>query len=442
MLRPSSRTFIQPYVRGVAGVALALRGTVRTVATIGTFGDTAVTIYPQTRQTSVAPDRLAHGRDRDLVVARLPVPRRTALHRAASAGGDRTLDLSGRAPADGLGLADAPLDSRRLRHRAREATRPTVLSSGCPPFASSVDDAIAAILAEVAPSPSVPVPLAEALGGVLAEDVVAPFALPQWTNAAMDGYAVHGDDVRGASREPLHHAAGRRAHRGGRHRAAAARPGEAMRIFTGGPVPEGADTVIRQEDSDRGAEVVRIHGDRDPVGMCAMPAATSRQAVVVLPRGHDIGPGEISLLAALAITTPPVHRRPVVAIISSGDELASLDDPTPIRAGSRLADSNTPTLAALTHLAGRRAAARSVRSPTTPMHSSPPSATRRAPNCSSPSAVSPSAITTTCPRCCERSARGSSFDGYCCDRVGRPRRRGWPTDGSGSPSPATRSRRW
>ena len=221
-----------------------------------------------------------------------------------------------------------------------------------PAIRLSVDDAIAAILAEVAPLPSVPVPLAEALGGVLAEEVVAPFALPQWTNAAMDGYAVHGDDVRGASPEhsitlPVvaHIAAG----------ATAPRPharGEAMRIFTGGPVPDGADTIIRQEDSDRGAEVVRIHGDRDLGRHVRRAGSDVAAGVVVLPRGHDIGPGEISLLAALAITTPPVHRRPFVAIISSGDELASLDDPTPVRAGSRLADSNTPTLAALTHLAG------------------------------------------------------------------------------------------
>lgn len=216
----------------------------------------------------------------------------------------------------------------------------------------SVDGAVAAILAEVAPLPALHVPLAEALGGVLAEDIIAPFALPQWTNAAMDGYAVHGDDVRGARADhsitlPVvaHIAAG----------ATPPRPlarGEAMRIFTGGPVPDGADTIIRQEDSDRGAESVRIHDDRD-VGRHVRRAGSDVAAGrLVLPRGHDVGPGEISLLAALAITAPPLHRRPFVAIVSSGDELASLDDPTPVRAGTRLADSNTPTLSALTHLAG------------------------------------------------------------------------------------------
>jgi molybdopterin molybdotransferase len=216
----------------------------------------------------------------------------------------------------------------------------------------SVDDAVLAILADLAPLPGLPVPLAEALGGVLADDVVAPFALPQWTNAAMDGYAVHGDDVRGASpTAPValpvvaQIAAG----------AVPPRPlvrGEAMRIFTGGPVPAGADSIIRQEDSDLGASVVRIHGDRD-VGRHVRRAGSDVAAGhLLLPRGHEVGPGEISLLAALAIMTPPLHRRPFVAIISSGDELVSLDDPTPVRAGTRLADSNTPTLAALTHLAG------------------------------------------------------------------------------------------
>jgi|CXWL01.1.fsa_nt_gi molybdopterin molybdotransferase len=216
----------------------------------------------------------------------------------------------------------------------------------------SVDDAVAAILAEAAPLPGVHVPLADALGGVLAEDIVAPFALPQWTNAAMDGYAVHGDDVRDATIDhPItlpviaHIAAG----------AAAPGPlarGETMRIFTGGPVPDGADTIIRQEDSDCGAETVRIHDARD-VGRHVRRAGSDVAAGrVVLPRGHDVGPGEISLLAALAITAPLLHRQPFVAIVSSGDELASLDDPAPVRAGTRLADSNTPTLSALTHLAG------------------------------------------------------------------------------------------
>ena len=216
----------------------------------------------------------------------------------------------------------------------------------------SVDGAVAAILAEVAPLPGLPVPLGDALGGVLAEDVIAPFALPQWTNAAMDGYAVHGDDVRGARPDhpvvlPVvaHIAAG----------TATPRPlarGEAMRIFTGGPVPDGADTVIRQEDSDLGAESVRFHDDRD-VGRHVRRAGSDVAAgQLLLPRGHDVGPGEISLLAALAITAPSLHRPPFVAIVSSGDELASLDDPAPVRAGTRLADSNTPTLSALTHLAG------------------------------------------------------------------------------------------
>lgn len=215
-----------------------------------------------------------------------------------------------------------------------------------------VDDAIAAILAELAPGPASPEALADSVGQVLATDVVAPFNLPRWTNAAMDGYAVRADEVRGASAvQPVllpvvaTLAAGDQPPR-------PLRAGEAMRIFTGAPVPAGADSVIRQEDSDRGAEVVAFTNDRD-VGRHVRVAGSDVAAhSVALTRGTVIGPGEIALLASLAVTHPVVHARPRVAIISTGDELAPLDDVARIQSGERIADSNTPALTALTLLAG------------------------------------------------------------------------------------------
>ncbi|MDX2262847.1 MAG: molybdopterin molybdotransferase MoeA [Gemmatimonadales bacterium] len=215
-----------------------------------------------------------------------------------------------------------------------------------------VDQAIAAILAELTPRPAAAVPLAECLGLVLAEDVVAPFNLPRWTNAAMDGYAVRADDVRGASvSQPVtlpvvaQLAAGGTAPR-------ALRAGEAMRIFTGAPVPAGADSVIRQEDSDRGALVVSLTSDRDAGRNVRREGSDLAAGSVAFARGTAVGPGEIALLASLAVTEPVVHPRPRVAIISTGDEIAPLDDVARIRSGERIADSNTPALTALTLLAG------------------------------------------------------------------------------------------
>lgn len=221
----------------------------------------------------------------------------------------------------------------------------------------SVDEAIAAVLAEVAPLPAVRVPLAEALGGVLAETITAPFPLPQWTNAAMDGYAVRAEDVRGATRgQPVTLPVVARV-AAGDDRPRPLMAGEAMRIFTGGRVPPGADSVVRQEDSDRGATRVTIFADRDAGRHVRYVGSDLAAGGEALPRGCLIGPGELGLLAALAITEPMVHRRPRVAIISTGDELASLNDPVPIRTGERLADSNTPALVALTTRAGAEAIA-------------------------------------------------------------------------------------
>ena len=110
------------------------------------------------------------------------------------------------------------------------------------------------ILDEVRRQPALRMPLDDALDAVLAEDIISPLDVPAWTNSAMDGYAARGEDVRGASDErPVrlevveHLPAGRFPTR-------TIGQGECARIFTGAPLPEGADTVIRQEDTDQGAD--------------------------------------------------------------------------------------------------------------------------------------------------------------------------------------------
>lgn len=216
----------------------------------------------------------------------------------------------------------------------------------------TVDEAIRRLLAQLVPLPAIPTPLTDALGRVLGDTLRAPFPLPQWTNAAMDGYAVRGDDVRGASgADPvLLPVVGEIP--AGSVTTARLEAGEAMRIFTGGRVPDGADSVIRQEDSDRGTPRVAITSDRDVGRNVRMAGSDVAERAVVLTPGTRIGPAELSLLHALTLVNPPLHRQPRVAIISSGDEVARSGEVDLVRGGARLADSNSPTLAALVTLAG------------------------------------------------------------------------------------------
>lgn len=208
------------------------------------------------------------------------------------------------------------------------------------------------ILAEVRRQPALRLPLDDALDGVLAEDIVSPLDIPAWTNSAMDGYAARGEDVRGASEEhPVrlrvieHIPAGAFPTR-------PLGPGEVARIFTGAPLPQGADTVIRQEDTDQGAETVTIVRDRD-VGVNIRRAgediARGRRA---LAAGTALGPAHLGVLASLAVSHPLVYRRPRVAILGSGDEIVDVDQPEEILSGRKTASSNTHTLLALVRQSG------------------------------------------------------------------------------------------
>lgn len=219
-----------------------------------------------------------------------------------------------------------------------------------PPLAAA--EAACRILEEVRRQPALRMPLDDALDAVLAEDVVSPLDIPAWTNSAMDGYATRGEDVRGASEErPVtlrvveHLPAGRFPTR-------SIGPGECARIFTGAPLPEGADTVIRQEDTDQGDRVVTIVRDRD-VGVNIRRAGEDiRKGRTVLGAGSELGPAQLGVLASLAVANPLVYRQPRVAILGSGDEIVDVDQPEEILSGRKIASSNTHTLMALVRRAG------------------------------------------------------------------------------------------
>jgi len=219
-----------------------------------------------------------------------------------------------------------------------------------PPLAAG--DAARRILAEVQRQPALRVPLDDALDSVLAEDIVSPLDIPPWANSAMDGYAVRGDDVAGASAERpvrlrvVEHIPA------GAFPARALGPGESARIFTGAPVPDGADTVVRQEDTDLGAEHVTIVSDRDRDSNVRPAGEDIQRGATVLTAGTMLGAAQLGVLASLAVAHPLAYRRPRVAILGGGDEIVDVDRPEEILSGRKIASSNTHTLVAMVRKAG------------------------------------------------------------------------------------------
>src|SRR5947207_12399375 len=219
------------------------------------------------------------------------------------------------------------------------------LSDDCFAFGGpmmSVDEAVAIIAARVTPVREVEtVSLVEADGRILASDISAPLPLPPFTNSAVDGYAVRSGDL------PLQEEAAFPIM--GRVQAGASarepvKPGHAVRIFTGAPMPDGADTVFMQED-------VRVDGDK-----VVLPAGLKRGANVrpagedipsgfaALKAGQRLRPQDVALAAAFGLTQLDVVRRIRVAVFSTGNELAS---PGEARAAAQLFDSNRFMLAAM-----------------------------------------------------------------------------------------------
>jgi molybdopterin molybdotransferase len=208
------------------------------------------------------------------------------------------------------------------------------------------------ILAEVRRQPALRVPLDDALDAVLAEDVLSPVDIPAWTNSAMDGYAVRAADVRGATPTTPVRLRVVEQLPAGHFPTRTIGPGECARIFTGAPLPEGTDGVIRQEDTDCGVDVVAIVDDRDAGVNLRMAGEDIRKGQRVLTAGTALGPAQLGVLASLAVAHPVVYRRPRVAILGSGDEIVDVDQPEAILSGRKTASSNTHTLRALVRHAG------------------------------------------------------------------------------------------
>jgi molybdopterin molybdotransferase len=218
------------------------------------------------------------------------------------------------------------------------------LSDDCFAFGGpmmSVDEAIGIIASRVAKVEGIEtVPLAEADRRILAHDIAAPLPLPPFTNSAVDGYAVASRDLPQTTEQAF--AVTRRVAAGAS--AEAIEPGHAVRIFTGAPMPQGADTVFMQED-------VRVDGGKVILPGGLKPGANVRPAGediaighAALKAGQRLRPQDIALAAAFGLTHVDVVRRIRVAVFSTGDELVSPGD---ARGAAQLFDSNRFMLMAM-----------------------------------------------------------------------------------------------
>ncbi len=227
-----------------------------------------------------------------------------------------------------------------------------------------VDDALERVLSAFVPLDPVEVPLLAALGMVLTEPVVAGEDVPPFRNSAMDGYAVRAVDTLGASAEhPIRLQIAGETPAGSSRRLTVA-PGCAVRIMTGAAMPDGADAVVRFEETDEPVRPVVGGPNRErpaTVGVTrpakpwdnVRPAGEDvRRGAHVLPAGARLRPPEIGLLAALNRPMVTVHRRPRVAILSTGDEVVDLGPPL---GRGQIRNSNSYTLAAMVQRLGGEA---------------------------------------------------------------------------------------
>ncbi|MEE8125294.1 MAG: gephyrin-like molybdotransferase Glp [Nitrospirales bacterium] len=172
------------------------------------------------------------------------------------------------------------------------------------------------------------VSLLDVLGRVLGEDIIAPRSNPPWDNSAMDGFAVRWEDIKqeyAITKIPeliiVEDVAA------GAVPKKSVGPGEAIRIMTGAPMPEGADTVVRVEYTEPSATSVRIMKTESGKGACIrLKGEDVQEGECIIAKGTQLRSGEIGMLAILAKSFVLVYQRPRVAILSTGDELADLDE--------------------------------------------------------------------------------------------------------------------
>lgn len=219
----------------------------------------------------------------------------------------------------------------------------------------SVTAAIERILVAVRPLPSERVRLLHALGRTLAENVTSPIDQPPWANSAMDGFAVLGADIADASEATPVVLDVIEDVPAGRFPTRTVQAGTAIRVMTGAPVPAGADTVVRVEHTfavEGHPDRVRVLRGTDAGRNVRARGEDLRVGDTVVTAGTALHASELGMLATVGHDVVSATRRPRVAVLSNGDELADLDDFEQVRAGRRIVNSNSYALAGAVHAAG------------------------------------------------------------------------------------------
>lgn len=191
----------------------------------------------------------------------------------------------------------------------------------------SLEEALEVLLQENIQTETIYVPLLDSLGSVLAEDIIADINMPPFNKSALDGYAVRGEDIQTASKEtptvlqiidfiPAGHVSIKKIEKG-----------QAMKIMTGAKIPQGADVVIRFEDTDFTEEEVKIYTPIPPQSNIIKMGEDMKRGDVVIKKDTVIDAPEIGILSTLGRSFVQVYRKPRIAILSTGDELVDIQQP-------------------------------------------------------------------------------------------------------------------
>jgi molybdopterin molybdotransferase len=232
----------------------------------------------------------------------------------------------------------------------------------------SVEEAQAAVFAAIAgPTPAETAWLTEARGRVAADAVASPIALPPWDNSAMDGYAILAQDVADATEDAPARLEVVGEVRAGQEPDREVRPGTAVRIATGAPVPPGADAVVPVElttplghdgaaAGPRGRDAtgplppaIDVHASVPPGGSIRLAGSDLADGTTIIEPGTTLTPAVIGLAAGVGVDQLFVHRRPVVGILATGDEVRA---PGSALGPAGIPDANGPGLVAMVEAAG------------------------------------------------------------------------------------------
>ena len=188
------------------------------------------------------------------------------------------------------------------------------------------------------------VPLLDSLDRLVAEDILATYDNPPFDNSAMDGFAVRHQDVKTSTPDSPSSLEMVEDIPAGSIGQKTVGPGQTSRIMTGAPIPSGADTVIRVEDTRTEDNRIDILEPDDFAANIRRSGEDMKQGEVLIESGTELGPGELGVIAAVQRSFVSVHRRPTATILSTGDELVEIDEP--LQPG-KIVNSNTASLAAL-----------------------------------------------------------------------------------------------